>query len=260
MTPKPTPQGLKRVETARGHKYTLDGKPVLGVTTLLSKGLPKPALTYWSAKMVAEFVADQPEKVDVLREMGRGPMVAALKGVPWQKRDEAAVRGTDVHALAEQIIHGREVDVPTHLVDHVDGYVRWLDAFQVEPVLTEFVVANRTVRYAGTGDAIVRIGGETLCLDWKTSTNVYGETALQTSAYACAEFYLDDNGHEQSVPEVDGIGVVHITAAGSRFHRFRDLPTAWDDFQHVAAVGNAIARIEAQLLDPTPYPSEEDAA
>jgi hypothetical protein len=30
-------------------------------------------------------------------------MVAALKEIPWQKRDEAAIRGTDVHALAEPI-------------------------------------------------------------------------------------------------------------------------------------------------------------
>jgi tyrosyl-tRNA synthetase len=35
---------------------SLDGKPVKGVTTLLNAGLPKPALTRWAAKTVAEWV------------------------------------------------------------------------------------------------------------------------------------------------------------------------------------------------------------
>jgi hypothetical protein len=241
---------------AKAHRYWLDGRPVPGVTTLINKGLPKPALTYWSAKCVAEFVADKPEQVDQLRQMGRGPMVAALKGVPWQERDEAAAKGTDVHTIAEEIIHGHDVEVPAHLVGHVEGYVRWLDAFQVEPVLTEFQVASRKWWYAGTADAVVRIGGQTLLVDWKTSKAVYGSTALQTAAYAGAEFYVDQDGSEAPVPEIDGIGVVHVTEAGTRLHRFRDRESAWKDFLHCQWVANSIDRIEAQLLDadepPTP--------
>jgi len=89
--------------TAKTHRYFLDGSPIPGVTTLIGKGLPSPALVYWSAKTVAEWVADNPDGVEAFRATGRGPMVAALKEIPWQKRDEAAIRGTDVHALAEPI-------------------------------------------------------------------------------------------------------------------------------------------------------------
>ena len=83
---------LKRFETSYGHGYTLDGKRVKGVTTLINQGLPTPALPYWAAKSVAEYVCHNPEGVESLRSMGEGPMIAALKGVPWQKRDEAARR------------------------------------------------------------------------------------------------------------------------------------------------------------------------
>jgi hypothetical protein len=238
------------------HRYWLDGRPIPGVTTLVNKGYPKPQLTYWSAKMVAEFVADQPEHVEQLRQMGRGPMVAALKGVPWETRDQAAIKGTDIHKLAEEIIHGREVDVPPHLLSHVEGYVHWLDAFGVEPVLTEFRVASRRWWYAGTADAVVTLGGQTLLLDWKTSANVYGETALQTAAYAGAEFWVDDDGNEQPVPEVDGIGVVHITEGGTRLHRFRDREAAWKDWLHVQWVANAKDRVDGQLLDADEAPSQ----
>jgi hypothetical protein len=244
----------------KAHKYWLDGKPIPGVTTIIGKGLPKPALTYWSAKMVAEFVADQPEQVEALRNMGRGPMVAALKGVPWQARDEAAVRGTAVHAIAEDVIHGREVDVPEHLAAYVEGYVRWLDAFAVEPVLTEFKVANRQWWYAGTADAVVRIGGQTLLCDWKTSRAVYGSTALQVAAYRNAEFYVDDDGNEVPLPEIDGLAVVHVTDAGTRMHRFADPDAAWKDFLHVAWVANAVPRIDAQLLEAEEPPTAEAVA
>jgi hypothetical protein len=245
---------------AKAHRYWLDGKPIPGVTTLLGKGLPKPALPYWAAKCVAEYVIDNPEGVEQLRQMGRGPAVAALKGVPWEKRDEAAVRGTDVHAIAEDVIHGREVDVPEHLLAHVEGYTRWLDDFQVEPVLTERQVASRSLWYAGTFDAIVRIGDVTWGLDWKTSKGVYGSTALQVAAYMGAEFYVDDDGGEQPIPEVDRIGVVHITEAGTCLRPFRDREAAWKDWRHVSWVASRIPAIEDQLEDALEAPGSEVAA
>ena len=57
----------------KAHRYWLDGKPIPGVTTLIGKGLPKPALPNWAARTVAEYVVDNPEQVDQLRSLGRGP-------------------------------------------------------------------------------------------------------------------------------------------------------------------------------------------
>jgi hypothetical protein len=244
---------------AKAHRYWLDGKPIPGVTTLLGKGLPKPALPYWSAKSVAEFVVDNPEQVDQIRSLGRGPAVAALKAIPWQARDEAAVRGTDVHALAEEIIHGREVDVPEHLVAHVEGYTRWLDAFDVQPILTEHAVANRNLWYAGTFDAVVEIAGVRWLLDWKTSKGVYGSTALQVAAYAGAEFYVDDEG-EHPMPEVERLGVVHITEAGTALRPVKDKDAAWKDWRHVQWVATRIPVIDDQLEDAIEAPGAEVAA
>jgi hypothetical protein len=244
----------------KAHRYWLDGKPIPGVTTLLGKGLPKPALPYWSAKTVAEFVVDNPEQVEQIRSLGRGPAVAALKAIPWQARDEAAVRGTDVHQLAEEIIHGREVDVPDHLLAHVEGYVKWLDDFGVTPVLTERPVASRSLWYAGTFDAIVDMGGVRWGLDWKTSKGVYGSTALQVAAYMGAEFYQAEDGSEQPIPEVERIGVVHITEAGTQLRPFRDRDAAWKCWRHVQWVASQIPAIDDQLEDALEAPAPEAAA
>ena len=241
--------------TPGNHAYRLDGKPVPSVTGLLGKGLPKPALTYWSAKMVAEYVIDHEADVEALRRMGRGPAIAALKGVPWEKRDTAAVRGTDVHALAEELIHGREVQVPEHLTGYVDGYVKWLDLWAPQVVLTEHIGANRKWWFAGKFDAIFTLpGGERVLCDWKTSAGVYGDTSCQLAAYRGMEFYLDDDGAEQPMPQVDSLAVLHITPTGSDLYRVKDPDAAWKDWLHIAWVANSVDRIKGQLGEPSEPP------
>lgn len=237
------------------HRYWLDGKPVPGVTSILSKGIPKPAIPYWAARVVAEYVADEPEKVEALRATGRDPMIAALKGMPWTKRDEAAVRGTEVHALAERVIHGESVEVPEHLAGHVEGYVRFLDEFEVEPVLTEKSVANRTWRYAGRFDSIVRIprwrDGLGM-VDLKTSNGVYGETALQNAAYAAAEFYVEDGdpNTEIPLPQIEWIAVAHVTEYGTNLYDLGDRAQALEEFLAAKTIADTTDRRKALIGDP----------
>lgn len=258
---------VRKDRTYRGkptHSYELDGVKVQGVTTLLSKGLPKPALPPWAAKSVAEYVADNPDAVrQMLDTMGRESIVGALKGVPWDKRDEAAARGTDIHDLAERIIHGEEVDVPEHLAGYVQGYVDWLDAWALEVHQTEMVVGRRPADgvpgYAGTFDADVTFGGgchagKRALLDWKTSKGVYGENALQLAAYQHAHFYLDADGAEQPMPEYDLLGVVHITPTGTDLYVVDDPEGAWRIFRHVAYVATQTDVIKSQISEPTPTP------
>ena len=235
------------------HTYHLDRKACPGVTSLLGKGLPKPAIPYWAAKCVAEYVADYPDGVETLRGMGREPMVAALKGMPWQKRDEAAVRGTDVHAIAEQVVHGQQVDVPEHLHAHVQGYVDWLDAFKVEPVLTERSVGNRTLWYAGRFDLIADMAGTRWMLDVKTSKAVYGETAMQTDAYRNAEFYVEEDDPETELPlpvGIERLGVIHVTDYGTQLYPLQSDGAPFRIFKHVAYLAKNADIIKGFISDP----------
>lgn len=241
--------------TESTHRYYLDGKPIQGVTTLLKGGIPAPALTYWASRTVAEYVADNAEQVEALRRMGRGPLVAALKEVPWQQRDEAAVRGTDVHAIAEKLLHGAEVEIPPHLTDHVSGYLRFIDEWNVQPTLTERSCASREWGYAGRFDFIGTIGGEfegaTVLADWKTSKGVYGETACQTAAYAMAEFYVNDGDPdtEHDMPGVDRIAVVHITAEGTTIHDLGSIDRAFSIFTHAQFVAKEAKYLKGVVSD-----------
>jgi hypothetical protein len=245
---------LVREETKYGHKYKLDGKACKGVTTLINGGFPKPQLVNWAARTVSEYVADNFDLVKEVRAQGRQETVDFLKNAHYRDRDRAAARGTEIHAIAEEIIYGRSVTVADNIRGYVDGYVAFLDRFDTQPVVTEQACASREWWYAGTFDAVVTIGagplqGQTLLVDWKTSKGVYGETAMQLAAYQNAEFYLDGDS-EKPMPEVDGLGVVHITPTGTELYLVSDAAEAWKAFQHVAWVAKNVDAIKKQITDP----------
>ena len=207
----------------KSHRYKLDGAWVPGVTTLIGKGLPKPAIPYWAAKTVAEWVADNPDLTEDLKRMGgRGPAIAFLKELPWQARDTAAIRGTEVHSLAERLAAGESVDVPEHLAGYVRACVGFLDDWGLQPEVTERPCASRKWAHAGTLDFIGRIAdGRRVIGDWKTSSGVYPEAAIQLSAYRYSEFYVDENDEEQPMPEVDTAVVVHLQDGYYEVHEMK---------------------------------------
>lgn len=212
------------------HAYSLDGRRVVNVTSVLSGGLPKSALVNWAARSVAEYVATEAEAVEALRSTGWEPMVKALAAVPDQRRDEAAARGTKFHDLAEAVSLGGQVQVAPAMADMARGFVAWLDRFNPQVVLTETAVASRRYRYAGRLDMVADLNGRRWMLDVKTSRAVYGDTALQCAAYARAEFYLDADGQEQPVPEVDAMGVIHVTDQGTELYDLGPVEPAWREF------------------------------
>lgn len=231
MTARTNKAGL--VFYPSSHRYKLDGKWVQGVTTLLGGSIPKPALPKWSAKSVAEYVANNHDAVERLYSMGAGPMIAALKEIPWQQRDEAANRGTEVHDYAERIVNGEEVDVPELLVGHVESAIAFLEDWVIRPVLVEAVVGSREHQYAGKLDLIADHNrGPRAIFDYKTSkSGIYGETAFQLVGYGMAEFH-GENGDEHPMADV-GVEAsygVHIRADGYDVYPLRYGPEIYAEF------------------------------
>jgi hypothetical protein len=253
MTAKPKTKGL--VFSEEGHRYLLDGVRTTSVTTILSAGIPKPQLVPWAARKAAEYAVANP-----------GASFEDIRDAPNRERDAAGIRGTAVHDLAEHIIHGDAVDVPEELYLYVDGYVRFLDAFQVKPLLIEKTVAHRGLGYAGRFDAIVELpglhGSDPVMLDLKTSNGVYRETKAQCAAYSEADFYVEPDAPdvELVIPQIQATYVAHITQEGTFLHplaRNRD-----EILEHFEVFRNAHAiykfgLAKHKVLDPIPYPAVE---
>lgn len=227
--------GFRRINRGRNHTYQDGERAIVGVTTIISKGLPKPALVSWAARETAEFAADH---VGLLNNLEREEAVDLLKGAPWRDRDRAANRGTEVHGLAEKLAQGVEVDVPEELVGHVDAYLKWREEWQPTEEMVEVPVLNRTWRYAGTADRISLIDGKRTLIDFKTNrSGPFGEVALQLCAYGRAEVYLDGKGREQPMPEIEQYLCVWLKADGYEVLRVDVGEREWQTFLWIYEVG-----------------------
>lgn len=216
MTAKFVPP-IRRIETAKGHYYKDgSGHRIPGVTTILGDGVPKPALINWAANSTAEYAVD---KWDRLTELEPSARLKELQGARYSVSDKAKKRGTEVHGYAERLVKGEEVKgIPDELRGHVEAYVRFLDKFEVDPILVEATIVNYRYGYAGTLDLVAEVTCEDgerrrLLLDVKTNEKgIFGETALQLAAYRYADFYLDGDGQERPMIEVVGCGAILVNS------------------------------------------------
>jgi hypothetical protein len=235
MTPRRRQPAKGLTFYPQSHRYRLDGKWVPGVTTILGV-LDKPAIAKWAAGQVAEYVADNPAGVEELRNMGRGPMVQALKGMPWQKRDDAGVRGNVLHDYAEALLNGEEVDVADEHVPVMESALAFMEDWAIEPLLVEAPCASRQHQWAGTLDLIARYrrpdtgATGTAIFDWKSGKALYPEYAWQFNAYAHAEFYVDADGTEHPMPTCDAAFGVQIRPDGYDVAPMAFGPHIYDEF------------------------------
>jgi len=246
---------IRRCNIGRGHVYEdANGRPIPGVTTIIGKGLPKPALTAWAARTVAEAAIN---RWDELAEQAISVRLKTLKDAPWADRDSAARRGTEVHGLAEALIKGERVTVPDELAGHVDSYLKFLNDWDPDPILVEAVIVNYTVGYAGTLDSVVAIDKRTLIIDIKTTrSGVYGEVAAQLAAYRYAEMYVDALGCEQPMIPVDGAAVLHVRSDGYSLIPVEAGPQQFRAFRYIAEVAKFADNNPALLGDELPPPAQ----
>jgi len=192
------------------HRYKIDGRWATSVTTAL-KGIPKDALPRWAAKTVARHALDNISTLAAdIEHHGYGPTLSLLAGIPDNQRDTAAIRGTDVHTLAEKYIAGEEVEVPAELAPYVRGYAQYVEDWNPTSLFDEVIVASRKHNYAGRLDSIQDLPGRGVSLvDYKTSSRIYGQHALQCAAYRYAEVMVVDDEERPMVP-VERVLILHI--------------------------------------------------
>jgi hypothetical protein len=232
--PRPVPKhGL--TFTPGNHQYRLDGRPVPGVTSILGV-LDKPAIPKWAAATVATYVAENPDAVETLRNLGDKAMIAALKEIPWKRRDDAGTRGNILHDYAEALLNGDEIDVDDEHVPVMENALAFMDDWRIEPILVEAAVASREHWWAGTLDLVARFSHPedpaytgVAIFDWKSGRALYPEYAWQLNAYAHAEFH-GLAGDEHPIPECSAAFGVHIRADGYDVAPFAFGPHIYDEF------------------------------
>lgn len=164
-----------------------------GVTGFLHV-INKPALIPWAQKETLLLVEQA-----LLKKLGSSDIISIdqewisdlmkeAKKKPDQIKGDAAAKGTDIHAIIDQLIHGKTVVYPDDYAPAVMSFQKWWKESGIELVMGDTKVASLIHGYGGSLDALGRREGQYIILDWKTSNRVWPEMALQVSAYAQA-FY-----------------------------------------------------------------------
>jgi hypothetical protein len=167
------------------------------VTTLIKLGLgTSEALVNWAVRTTAEYAVDQREAWVPLANSDRDGALELLAKSRYRSSGKAAARGTDLHKAAEQLALGQEPDVEDHILPYLEQYRRFLKEHQPEFLLAEAPVYAPRFGYAGTLDAVIKLGDTTVVADLKTTPHgpdsgrsrpPYEESALQLCAYKNAE-------------------------------------------------------------------------
>lgn len=189
---------------------------VPGVTSVVGM-LPKDFLKFWAAKLVAEQAVENIGSV--VGMIANGDKVGAvdyLKRAPSRNTSGAADVGTEVHSLTEAIARGEDIGrVHPDFEPYVNHFRSFLDEFSPEYLHIEETVWSDTYHYAGSFDAIARIGDDVVIVDTKTTkSGVHAEVALQLAAYANADYILRPDGTRVDLPEITGGAVLHLRPEG----------------------------------------------
>ncbi|OPG13697.1 hypothetical protein [Microbispora sp. GKU 823] len=255
------PIGTARIpKPARGW-YTdpVTGTKLRRVTSILERGVPKPALPYWAGNLVAETAM---EHLPQLVRASRRPHTATeaydwLRRAHTRKKDERADIGDAVHQIIEA--HVLETPVPQDLLDnpemrpYLENFLAFVRDYEVTFEASEMVVGSYEHGYAGKLDYILHSpyihGGRPSLGDTKTGgeldvrladgtlKGVYPEAGMQMSAYRHAEVCWLRDGTRLPMPETHDVGVVlHLRPEGYRVYPVKCGPEVFAKFLHALQV------------------------
>lgn len=216
------------------------GATAPGVTSIVGM-LPKGFLSFWAAKMVAESAVENMGAVVSLAMNDKAGAIDYLKNAPRRFTRQAGETGSAAHDIFERMARGQAMGrVHPDLRLYAEHFQEFLDEIQPEFLHLEETVWSDAHNYAGSFDAIAKIDGETVMVDWKTTrSGVHEDVALQLSAYSNADrIILSESGESIPVPEIDAAAVLHVRPESWKLVPVKHSPEMFETFLHLRAVFN----------------------
>ena len=185
------------------HIYTLNGKPLMGITSVLSV-IAKPALIGWAARKAVEYIQDhfQGELTEELLE--------EAKCAHSDIAGEAAERGTVIHKGIETYINdcinmtlGEAMNVKVVEDSCVQKFIDWAVSNKIKFIESEKKMYSKKLWLAGTCDIIFEKDGKRYIGDVKTYAKIWDRVPFaQMAGYA---LMLEEMGQK-----IDGGCIINI--------------------------------------------------
>ena len=197
------------------------GEKAVGVTSVVGM-LPKDFLKFWAAKVTAEAAVDNlAEVIGMVAKGDRQGAVDFLKRSHMRNLDTASVKGTEVHAMTEDVdnLGGIPARIHKDLLPYARGYLAFREETEAEIVEVETSIWSTEHNYSGTLDRSLRIPESAwanmdappswyegpdmrILADVKTTrSGVHAEVAVQLAAYRAADQKMVANEEGLFVPE-----------------------------------------------------------
>lgn len=231
-----------------GHRYSIDDREVVGVTTILKTVIAKEALVNWSVKVTADYLVTNydPEKIKTKEQMLE--LVTLAKKAHRVKKEDAADLGTKVHKWIETYIVAKQKGIKLELIDQddikqpVESFLKWEKDNKVEFISSERPVYSKKYNFCGTLDFLAKINGKLMVGDLKTSKAIYPEqNYLQVAAYryALVEEYPD--------MKIEGMIIVRIPKTINdtiEIREFDDYKNNAEAFIHGVYLYNQVTKLK----------------
>jgi hypothetical protein len=190
---------IELAKTLSQHYYSVhEGKKFLGyfpsATTILLAFPTSPQLTAWIAQHGME------EATNI--------------------RDEAGISGTKIHSACDMLEEGQTLFEANYTIKEwvkIKSFVDWYHEYKPTMVAGEIPVFSKKGKYAGRVDRIYKINGDTIVLDFKSSSALHPQFPLQFSAYANA---IEENSDEI----IDMTAVLLLGASNKNGYRYETYP------------------------------------
>lgn len=166
------------------HRYTVEGKVVDGVTSVL-RVIDKPALLYWGVNKAAEYIQNNLPVGKPIDEIEKQKLINGCKSAHRQAKEDAGDLGTILHDLIEKYAKGLPYKEPINdiLKRSFNSFREWVADRKIIFKSSERKIYSRKYGYAGTLDLTANYGDENVIIDIKTSSGIWPEQWLQLAAY-----------------------------------------------------------------------------
>ena len=203
--------------------YEIDGLSLPSVTTIL-KIHNNPALNRWASNLGTELSEQYKEETAEIGKQIHSYVARLIKGIPIGKLEWMQ--------LSNEIKNG------------IRAYERFRLQVKFEGMETEKMVYSVKYKFAGTLDAIGKIGKDKILVDFKTGERFYPSMFAQVTAYYKAHCEMT----EKDFPRIKELLVVNLNrnTGVPDIHQFKvkDIQPYWNYFKACLRLFYAAKKIE----------------
>ena len=199
--------------------YEIDGLSLPSVTTIL-KIHNNPALNRWASNLGTELSEQYKEETAEIGKQIHSYVARLIKSIPIGKLEWMQ--------LSNEIKNG------------IRAYERFRLQVKFEGMETEKMVYSVKYKFAGTLDAIGKIGKDKILIDFKTGERFYPSMFAQVTAYYKAHCEMTEN------PRIKELLVVNLNrnTGVPDIHQVKDIQPYWNYFKACLRLFYAAKKIE----------------